>query len=180
MLGWPRIIYKYFASFPTWYTFIFLFTFTIFFTIILYMFRTGWSIIRRTVNVKKKNKSVSSWKRNKVCYRVSQCNEIANLPQHITNMPCHIFSGTWLHWTVPRSGWYFCTYTESYFMTRSVRLNILQYISNILYYTMTVKSFLIILVLCISLLVCNCLNFFRQYYYYPWRWQLNRNISECK
>jgi len=95
-----------FVSFPTWYTFILLFTFTIF----LYMFRTGWPIIRRiklhhsapmatheiTTNegkvpdaahviwfswwwtsrsetcreklykCKKKNKSASSWKRNKV------------------------------------------------------------------------------------------------------------------
>ena len=29
MFGWPCIIFKYFVSFPTWYTYIFLFTFTI-------------------------------------------------------------------------------------------------------------------------------------------------------
>jgi hypothetical protein len=48
MLGWLCIIYNYFVSFPTWYTFIFLFTFTIFLLqFCLYMFRTGRSIIRR-------------------------------------------------------------------------------------------------------------------------------------
>ena len=36
-----------FISLPTWYTFIFLFTFTIFSYNFLYMFRTDWSIIRR-------------------------------------------------------------------------------------------------------------------------------------
>jgi len=53
-LGWPCIICKYFVSFPTWYTFIFFIYLQFFFIYLqfssynfLYMFRTGWSIIRR-------------------------------------------------------------------------------------------------------------------------------------
>ena len=36
-LAWPCIIYKYFASFPNWYTFIFLYTFTIFYNFSLHV-----------------------------------------------------------------------------------------------------------------------------------------------
>jgi len=46
MFGWPCIIFKYFVSFPTWYTFIFPFLHSQFYNF-LYMFRTSWSIIRR-------------------------------------------------------------------------------------------------------------------------------------
>jgi len=48
MLGWPCIICEYFVTFPTWYTF-FIFLIYLQFSSynFLYMFRTGWSIIRR-------------------------------------------------------------------------------------------------------------------------------------